>query len=300
MADARRRAPDIQGQRIFCIVAAQRSGTTALANALARTTRFTNFGEIFQIPDSGNRISQKSAASFFQFIEANKIGLTEMSTTHGATQLAERYMAFLKQRAVPNDIVIDVKLNAWRALAPAWGYPTGQPHFLRYLKTNAAFFIFVWRENLADQVVSTFIARKLNVWHNLTAELVSGRSFTAPVRAMRNLAVAICEAESIVRANLAKYRHRIEIPYERLFENGNPTRQFLDEFSAAAQLDLKGVLASSVRPNSVPKREIVTNYDEVVAAVDQIAARYRTAPPRRMMARAIADEEMDAPDGVGD
>ena len=253
-------------QRLLCITAAQRSGTTALQRAIAATTEVVNFGEIFHSEPLAD-----ARGSFRQFATENELRLLEASTGAEATAIAQRYLAWLREQAAPRHLLLDLKLNSWFALSGWWQYPHHEPLFLTQLKRADAALIFIWRQNLADQVLSQFISSQLGVWHNVTAAQVAGRTIKAPVERMRKLANLIVLAEADMHRHLRDYPSKIVIRYEDLFVDGKVSKQFRRAFQELVQLNLPEGAACEVRPNRVRKREIVENYDEVIGALAPLA-----------------------------
>ena len=145
-----------------------------------------------------------------------------------------------------------------------------RPFFLQQLKRECAIFIFVWRESRTDQVLSHFISNQLGIRHNLSAAKVAGRTLRAPVDRLNSLAATILRAEAEMHDHLRSYRSKIVIRYEDLFEAGVLTSQFKRSFRQVAGFDLPPA-QPGIHPNSVPKREIIENYDEVMAAIAPLA-----------------------------
>ncbi len=247
-------------QRLVCVTAAPRTGTTALERILG-AGNVMNFGEVFH-----THPLKDAPGKFLRFAEDHKLRLSEMTTRSGTAGIAERYLRWLREQAAPRHVLIDVKLNSWFVLSPWWRYPHHEPFFLEYLKRNRAVFVFIWREDLADQLLSRFIARELGIWHNLTPEKVAGRTLRAPIDWLRNVADLIVRAEAEMLGHLSDYSAKIVIRYEDLFENGILTGRFRSALRRIAGIDLPNG-NSAIAPNSASKRELIENYDEVVTAM---------------------------------
>jgi LPS sulfotransferase NodH len=274
------------GQRIICITAGQRAGTTALQRAIAQGGAARSYGEIFQIKHdsaSGRR------RSFHAFAREKAIALADVMQPDGAGAMARQYLDWLKEGAGPRHVLMDVKLNSWLAVSPAWQYPHEEPFFLKCLKRERAIFIFLWRRSLAEQILSLFISRELGIWHNLTPEKVANRRLTAPIGQLERLASMMCRSESDMREHLNGYPDKIVISYEELYCDAAIGDTFRAAFRSLTGIELSaGPL--QIRPNDVDKRDVVTNYDQAAAAIDSIAARYRprgTERPDRAVARLI-------------
>ena len=256
-----RQVPQVdREQRLVCITAAPRTGTTALEGALA-AENVMNFGEVFH-----THPLKDAVGTFLRFAEDHNIRLSETITRAGTAAIAERYLNWLREQAAPRHVLIDVKLNSWFVLSPWWRYPQHEPFFLHHLKRNGAAFVFIWREDLGDQVLSRFIARELGIWHNLTAEKVAGRTLRAPIAWLKKAAGLISRAEADMLDHLCDYPAKVVIRYEDLFENGVLTERFRKALRRIAGIDLPhGICA--IAQNSACKRDIIENYDEVVAAM---------------------------------
>ena len=153
-----KRLKSAAGQRVICITAAQRAGTTALQFAL-QAAGIVNFGEVFH-----DEPLKGSMGSFLSFARKQDLRITDTSTRAAAAAIAERYLGWLRETAAPGHFLIDVKLNSWLAINPWWQYSRSEPVFLGRLKRERAVILFIWRENLADQLLSQFIAREVGIW----------------------------------------------------------------------------------------------------------------------------------------
>lgn len=255
----------MDNQRLICITAAQRAGTTALQNAI-EAAGAVNYGEVFHTEPL-----KDAKGTFLQFATENNLRLFETSTRPGTGAIAERYVTWLRGQAAPRHLLIDVKLNSWLTLCGWWQYPHHEPFFLNHLKAQGAVIIFIWRDNLGDQVLSQFISRELGIWHNLTTGKVAGRTIKAPVERLQKLARLIIRAEADMHEHLRDYPSKIVIRYEDLFEKGVLTEQFRRAFKQMVHLDLPKGSPAGFHPNSASKRDIIENYDEVIAAVSPLA-----------------------------
>lgn len=235
-----------------------------------------NFGEVFHPQPLTD-----AAGAFLRFAEEHNIRFNEMATGSGTAAIAERYLNWLREEAGPKHVLIDVKLNSWSVLSPWWRYPHHEPFFLRHLKRNGAVFVFIWREDLGDQVLSQFIARELGIWHNLTAEKVAGRTLRAPIEWLKRLALLIARAEADMLDHLGDYPDKVVIRYEDLFQNGILTERFRSALRNITGIDLvRGTCP--IGQNRACKRDIIENYDEVVAAFGPLIADRRVQMESRI------------------
>ena len=225
-----------------------------------------DFSEIFY-----TRPAKEAKGSFLHFTQEHNIALADTTSRFKAAAIADRYLDWLRALAHPQHVLIDVKLNSWWVLSPWWQYPYAQPFFLSHLKQNRAVFVFIWRENLGDQLLSKLIARELGVWHNLTVEKVAGRTLKAPIGELQKMAEWTTRAEMGMLGYLQPYPHKIIVRYEDLFQDGALSRQFRKSFRQIAGIALPDGVCVGVRQNSVSKRAIIENYDEVMAALAPLA-----------------------------
>ena len=260
-------------QRIICIVANQRAGTTALQRAIELTGMAINYGEIFKT-DADEKA--KSRGFFTDFARANNIQLADVQSTEGATAVAKNYIHWLKESAAPKHVLIDVKFNAWSALSPVWRYPHEEPFFLKQLKQARAIFIFIWRESLVDQVLSNAISKELGIWHNLNSTRAGERTIEVRIPELSRLATLICRSEADMSRHLRGYSDKIVAKYEDLFEDGEISAAFADQFKKLTGLDFVYGKKGGIRQNSVPKEDIITNYAEAAAAINEIALKHRS------------------------
>jgi hypothetical protein len=253
------------GQRVICITAAQRAGTTALQYAL-KDAGVVNFGEVFH-----NEPLEESIGSFLSFARTHDLRITDVSTRSATAAVAERYLDWLRETAAPRDLLIDVKLNSWFALSPWWQYSRSEPVFLNRLKNARAVIIFIWRENLADQLLSQFIAREVGVWHNLTPAKIAGRTFNAPIEWLKGLARQVVDAEIDMLNHLRDYPAKVMVRYEDLFDHGFLSAAFCASFTKVAGIALSADTPVAIRQTAIQKPDTIENYEEVISAIRPLA-----------------------------
>jgi hypothetical protein len=259
-------------QRIICIVAGQRAGTTALQDAVEATGAAVNYGEIFhtdplKVP--------KPELMFMNFAKTGNIGIADIMIADKATAVVNDYLALLEADAQPKHVLIDVKFNSWPILSPAWRYSTREPFFFQCLKQKKAVFLFVWRENLAEQVLSNFILRKTGVTHNLDEKAVAGRKFEASIRDLKWLAIHICRSEAQLYSCLRGCPAKVVIKYEDLFHDGALTERFKTAVNKFVEIKFPDGRLGGIHPNAIAKRDIISNYDETVSAITEVATKHR-------------------------
>src|ERR1700683_2812173 len=113
--------------QMMCIVAGQRSGTTALHTVLAETGKFSTFREIFHTDLS------ESAGTFLNFARLRNLRVADMATEAQARKIAAAYLSYLHDIAGDQIPLLDIKLNSWHAFKPFWSYAHQMPFFMKIL-----------------------------------------------------------------------------------------------------------------------------------------------------------------------
>ena len=256
-------------QQIVCVVARQRSGTTALQALLAKTGRVENFGEIFHT----DRL--KKPGSFFGYCQKRKVLLSDIARGPALNELVRGYIAHLRELAGARHVLIDVKFNSWDAVHPAWRYPQEEPYFLSVLKKLGARFIFIQRLDLAAQIASAYIARANDQWQNLPAEAGGRPPIELDTRKVEREARQICQAEAFLWRYLKNYKRVLRFTYEMLYEDGNLAPEAQKQISQALGEQLEFPQTPPIRKSEVDKLAAIRNYDKVVEAVERAAAKHR-------------------------
>lgn len=258
----------VVSQQVLCVIAGQRAGTTALRSALGATGRFENFGEIFHTEDLNK------PGSYFGFCRDRSALVSDLCTGPQIKAHCDAYMAHLTQIAGEKHVLIDVKFNSWNVANPAWRYFDEEPQFLTYLKNMKSAFVFIRRLDLAAQIISESIARAADKWHNLSDEELSDAPINLNINKVRRQARLICDSEVRFRNFLKGYPKTAFLDYEALFDEDGISGRTKSELSNLIGEELAFGRSVAIRKNTVDKNSRVTNYDEIVGGVAEVAARY--------------------------
>lgn len=250
-------------QKTFVIVAGQRTGTTALASNLAATGKFANFGEIFHTADTA-----RPDSNFFSFVKRNEITLDQTAGHDGVTAIATEYFESLKSLAGQRHVLVDVKLNSWNALRPAWRYPTQIPFFLEFLVKQDAVFLFIIRRNLAEQILSERVARHLGKWHSLQES--DQATFRAPPGMVVDQARLVLEAERHLYGFLHTREAFCRLVYEDMFLDTGLAPATGEQIAALLGQPLTFDFHSPIQKNKVTSRDVVENYSEIEARINEM------------------------------
>lgn len=169
-------------KNFIVFTSAQRSGATALRYAIADLGNFTDFGEVFNSDPS----QQLNKSNYFYYAK-NKSKLKNKFSYQDAWNEANNYLDYLESISIKNNILIDIKYQAWQTISETnWINIAQSPIFMNVLSRTSKrklSVVHLFRKNLFNQFVSTEISRQLpkNNWHiqnqsNLELELQITRS----------------------------------------------------------------------------------------------------------------------------
>ena len=266
---------------IVCVLSNARSGSTALRRALAIGSDMKDFGEVFHDDRA------MTSLPFLDFLERWRSPLMAVLDWSECSEISRAYVQQLRFASFGQQPLIDVKHNAWGVLRPLWQFPHDEPVFLSALKEARSVFILLKRNNLADQVISYVIAMKTHVWHaqitnSDVPESLTGKQLDP--RLARRLCELFADAESLTEKFLSGYSRRLALTYEEIFDDGKLSKDAARQLGAAIGADVRPA-AISLQQNTISKRDIVSNYDEVC----EIAASVRAAQTHNASRAARSD-----------
>lgn len=253
----------------LCIVAAPRAGTTALSRTLGASEAFRNFGEIFHTNPT-QRARQPHL--FANFAASEKLGLEDFHAATTATEVAARYLAYLRDLAGEKIPLLDIKFNSWQMLRPAWAWPDEEPMLMSMLKERQCAFIFIRRRDLTEQVLSLDVARRSHVWHNLREQDLPAK-FDAELSPALALAEAIIRAETHFDRLLRDYPLACPIAYEDLFSADTLAAPLTDFLSRTFGVVSSSLPPTRIRKNEADKRTLISNYEAIKGEVERLAGR---------------------------
>ncbi len=248
----------------------QRSGTTALASAIASSGCFENFGEVFQT--AGN---PRLHVSFFKFVQDKNISLASVADYDGAYDVLKGYIEFLYSSAndgVPLVPLFDIKVNYIRALAPFYSYPSEKPFVLQFLQSFPANFLFVWRRDLVDQVLSEEIARQVGVWHDLTMDDIGERTISVDLDAVSQRVKLIVDAENLFADWMPATKRCFHICYEDMFAGDDLNSEVVSFVEERYSFKAVEGMRPRIMKNMGEKSEMIANYDRIRESLLEISS----------------------------
>ncbi|MEM9097545.1 MAG: Stf0 family sulfotransferase [Pseudomonadota bacterium] len=242
--------------KCLCVIGNQRSGTTAFRSFLESSGRFYDCGEIAQDADH--------VVSFPRFCAERDIRASDLLKDQKLSLLFDEFLNFAIKTSAGRFPVFDVKFNAFFATQALWRYPTDLPLFLRKLEALGTHFIFMYRKDLLEQVLSFYIAQHSDRWHNVKENEVTNGMYLDANECVR-MARSILEAERICRIWFDQITSYEEIYYEGLFENENVSAKKIEKISSLFNIEFES-LSTHFHRNLVKKRSVIENIQEIEEA----------------------------------
>jgi hypothetical protein len=249
--------------KILIITAAQRSGTTTLGAALGASGFFKYFGEIFHEKPNW-------PLSFYDWARERSLPWHEVFAWNGAKRTFDQYIDAIEAASSGTPPLLDIKLNSWLTLHPAWAMPHQHPFLIHQMCGRGAAFLSIRRRDLAEQFASELIAREVGKWHDqVGADVEDVRIRVDMSQAAEHMRRTILAERLIRRAIGASGAPYLFIDYEDLYPEGQiapSVRNFLAQHFAAELV--KEPLEPPIAKNEGTKCELIENYGELVSLAD--------------------------------
>lgn len=256
---------------LLCIVAAQRSGTTALQSALGASGQFENMKEIFH---TGEQVSR---GRFVDFARRHDLRLTDFAAHGDALRLTEAYVDFLIMEAGDKVPLIDIKFNSWLILQPFWAYPHQEPILMQVLKRRGAAFVFVRRRDLAGQVLSEQIARAYGIWHGVSEDEAT-RVIDVDIDVVREQARLIVQAENFFGGLLSSHPRCRSVLYEEMYDDDRVNPDLAQFCFTATGRTQDYPLVTPIPKNAGRKSDQIANHARAVEVIESVARRFGRNP----------------------
>lgn len=239
--------------KCLCVIGNQRSGTTAFRSFLESSGRFYDCGEIAQDADH--------VVSFPRFCAERDIRASDLLQDQKLSLLFDEFLNFAMEKSAGRFPVFDVKFNAFFATQALWGYPTDLPLFLKKLESLGAHFVFIFRKDLLEQVLSLYIAHHSGRWRDVRENEVTEGMYLDATECLK-AARSILEAERICKIWFDQITSYEEIYYEDLFEDEDVSIKKIERISSLFSVDFEKS-TTQVHKNLVKKRSVVQNIKDI-------------------------------------
>lgn len=266
------------GRRIFVVLGAQRSGTTALGRSLGTMSGITSFGEVFhdalagtdRTMDESLRINRE--ASFFSFKRQAILRSPELISPSPENQryLFKEYIKYLFEIGKSKDVLVDIKYNCWHHFSPFYQSVIDSPYLFMLLKEIKAGFIHLKRHNLFARYCSEQLSLHSQQWHCAdNQEVVFSDPIVIDPRAAILNMVKVQKQQAFFDSILLSVPSRIELQYEQLIAH--------QRFMAKPTEHLRRILKNSfddkytVHEQKINKdlKSRLANIDEITSYFDQ-------------------------------
>jgi hypothetical protein len=253
------------------ISGAERTGTTAIRDALEASGHFWNHGEVFNFANDPRYVTQ---TGFLRFIEQLSFSAQNWRTETEASALLESYFLYLSNRSKALHPVLDVKLNSWMSLVPQPRYPSQIPFLLETIIKEKYPVILCYRRNVANQVVSLMVSKHFDRWHNVKMSDLRG-SITLDIEHATNIARQIILSEKLVASALSQYQNMCVVVHEEHkidFGNRGPLSRFL---LRNYRVKLDNADKRKIHLSEYDKAKVIKNYVAVRSAINRTVGRLR-------------------------
>lgn len=242
---------------MLLIIANQRSGTTALRNALAKTNLFFDCKEIFHTE------LEENSFSFLNYSLQNNLTAFDIAVPRKNIQLFNDYLNYLKKCAGNKIPLVDIKYNSLRALDGFWGYRNDAPLVLNEVIKNELPLIWIKRRKKIDLVLSENLARATNKWHDLVVQN-SENPRELGLKEVETQLISIKQTEKYLEKRLSKYLYKLEVYYEDLFINNQLSVEIVSWINQIKQTNIQEKIATSHKKTVVNYENVFSNYQELV------------------------------------
>ncbi len=267
----------LDGSSIFLLVGSQRCGSNLVREVLSTNPHMVVHGEVlypYPLPNS-----------FHTFVRTLIYRQMPPLYDEDAMGVLDDYLVFLREdgkRSYPakagsiRAVGIDVKYNQLRFVTPVHHDLGRRPLLLDYCASRSIPIVHLVRTNVLQQALSIAIAEVTGAFHRFGAG--AGRRGPVPIDGSRLLESARwIESETAAFRSMTAGIRVHELSYERIVsacakvEPGDafgPSARVLTDIATSL-----GVEFGFTHPTSIkkvidrPYREIVSNYDELVASV---------------------------------
>lgn len=185
----------------------------------------------------------------------------------GHSDFIDAFFAHLLRLKAPHDIAIDIKYGHVQNFEWWWCPPLERPFLLSFCEQNDVGIVHLYRENVVEATVSSAIADQRKIWHSWEAGADAGiaKKFKLNVAGIVHRAKLLEQQTQLYKGWTAKSR-RIEVTYDEIsagLGQDGPVETRLSEFLGSKP---KRPFQPRHRKLTPPLREVVENFDELVAA----------------------------------
>jgi len=271
--------------RFVILLAAPRTGTTALGDAVTRAFAAGWPQEIFNEAYADGDIDYRAASeikyrtNFFNFRrdlfadDANR----SFPSTDNLQFIFDSYLTYISSVFDDRNILLDIKYTSWHHLNGFWNYIGSEPELLKIVRGREIPIVHLTRQNLFSQYCSSVVAQKTGIW--ATQDMPSVSSNNSDVGKIV-INPAQCAA---MMARVAGNRDLFEnwlrgydiqnLVYEEMLTGSGFSSRVGEVFArafAAQPIEAPTTMYRKVTP---PLRDVIANREEVLAYFNETVYR---------------------------
>jgi LPS sulfotransferase NodH len=264
-----------KGMSIFCIlIAAPRSGTTMLGDAVSRSFNAAWPQEIFHgaytDPSGDFRTSKdiKQRCNFFNLRQELFKQRPELSYPSKANQtlIFDLYLEYLVTSEKSERHFLDIKYTSWHHLNDYWWAFNQRPHLLRDVIRRELPIVHLKRENLFALYCSQMLADRTRVWWTMEDHAESDQRLVLDGSHCLRFLEDMRAIERLFDRWLFGYPVH-ELRYEKLLASGGFSKEVEQTFVEVYGMAPSSPLSTVYRKVTPPLRSVVENKDEVLSAL---------------------------------
>jgi hypothetical protein len=265
------------------MLARQRSGTNALRDVLDSHAGIFCLPEVFQSqPSAKARLEVET--NYFNFLDDHRGRMKEVFTSEEAQErLFLDYIEFLRSFSEKRYVLIDIKYNSAHNVDGPWRDIAAEPSLFEYIRRNGMRVLNLTRTNYLRFYLSwvkTNLTGKYHL-HASGSNAADGNEEEGLTVDLDDLLfrLRLCQSEDrLVAERLGGYPGYMAIEYEELFPRlgGPPSPEVLGRVAGwlGIEDDFPKTEPRYRKMSALPLSKAITNYDEVVAALQGTELEY--------------------------
>jgi len=257
----------VPADKFLIVLAMPRSGTHFLRSALSKGADIVNLDEPFN-----PTLTRKLGFSFFRFLRAL---LKEPDWRFDAATADRTLGAFfgkMAEHAPDKRLLIDIKDEQLRIADWPPANVSGPPRLLSFILDNDFPIVRVKRRDLLAQYASYELATQSGRWVSNQEPGRHQREISTlrldPDKAIRHMKAVAADDEAVERW-LSGYPRLLHLSYEEMIDRGRLSETARQGIGRLTGMPISGDILPEPEKMAPPLRELVTNFDEVLDALDK-------------------------------
>lgn len=269
--------------QVVVLVAAPRTGSTVLGEAIAGAFALTYLGEVFHDsyadPETDFRSNQRQLirANFFNFRASLEPAVSMFPSLENRRTILAAYLDYIGETFGPR-VLIDLKYTASHHLDGYWRARNTPPGAIELLAEADARFVHLRRRNLFAQYCSFALANQTGEWSSRTSSSAARRLTLNARHCEESLHEARQQAD--MAARWMSRTSCCNVFYEDLFDGA--------DFSDRTLAKLRPLLGHPSAPMVAGYRKQMPSLGEVIENRMEVLTHFRGTEFRTMVEQALA------------